>query len=276
MTTERPGARPFHALLAVDPAGDNVFRARLDSHGGLSFGGQTLGCATLAAGRTCAERALHSLHAIFLRPVPPETLIEFLVERVRDGRRFAHRRVQVREGNRLLCEILASFASSSTGESFGDASDDKDAPEPESLPDDATVAHAEGWADWAPGPLEWRWIGSPWRPGPNEPSRYQGWVRPRWPLADDPALRAAVVTYLADFHSHWPVARKRGGNFEPQGFVSLDQALWIHRDEPWDEWRLITSECDVAHGGRALSRRQLYSRDGRLIASMAQEALIPG
>jgi acyl-CoA thioesterase-2 len=274
MASTPPGVRPFEQLLAVEPAGDDVFTARLESHGGLSYGGQTLGCATLAAARTCAERALHALHAIFLRPVPPETPVDFVVERVRDGRRFAHRRVLARQGGRLLCEIFASFASPGSGDGFGDAIAGE-VPDPDGLPDDATVARIEGWRDWVPGPLEWRWIGTPWKPAPGDASRYRAWVRPRWPLTDDAAVRAAVLPYLADFHSHWPVARIRRGSFETTGFVSLDQVVWVHRDEPWHGWRLITSECDVANAGRALSRRQLFTRDGRPIATMAQEALIP-
>jgi acyl-CoA thioesterase-2 len=72
-----------------------------------------------------------------------------------------------------------------------------------------------------------------------------------------------------------PVARRLGARFEPLGYTSLDQSLWLHRDEPWDDWRLLTSVSDVAHGGRAFTRRTLHARDGRLLASMAQEQLVP-
>jgi acyl-CoA thioesterase-2 len=71
------------------------------------------------------------------------------------------------------------------------------------------------------------------------------------------------------------VARRLGGNFDPIGITSLDQTLWVHRDLPWDDWWLLDSESDVAHGGRAFSRRRLFARDGQLIATMAQESLVP-
>jgi acyl-CoA thioesterase-2 len=274
VTSPESQARTVDTLLAVERIDDGTFTACLEGYGGASFGGQTLGCAAHAVALTCPDRSLHSLHAIFLRPVPPETSIELRVERLRDGRRFAQRRVQVCHEGRLLCDIRASFTSPVSGTSCGDATFDADVPQPESLADDVTVARSEGWQGWPDNPIEWRWVGSPWRPQRGESSHYAAWIRPRRPFADDRALRAAVVAYLSDFHSHWPVARILGRSFEPVGFVSLDQSIWVHADENWNAWRLFTSECDVTHGSRALTRRRLWSRDGRLLASMIQESLI--
>ena len=126
------------------------------------------------------------------------------------------------------------------------------------------------------GPLEWRWIGIPWRlDAAAASSRYRGWVRPRFPLPRDRALNTAALAYLSDYHSHFSVARKLGGHFEPVGYTSLDQVLWLHRDRFWDDWWLLSTESDVAHAGRAFTRRVLHARDGQLVASMAQEQLIP-
>jgi len=243
------------------------------------FGGETLGCATRAAAQSCPERALHSLHTYFLRPVTPGA-VQLAVERLRDGRRFAHRRVQIRQSDRLLCELIASFAGPGEGVEYQDAVVDSAAPRPESLPSEEEVARAEGWTLDAPGPiggpLEWRWIDIPWRlTAPAPSSRYQAWVRPRFPLPDDRAVNAAALAYLSDYHSHFSVARKLGGQFEPFGYASLDQVLWLHRDRRWNDWWLLSTESDVAHAGRAFTRRMLHARDGELIASMAQEQLIP-
>lgn len=268
--------QPFEELLRLEPRGDGVFTTVLEGFQGLSFGGETLGCATLAAARTCEDRPLHSLHACFLRRVPAGVPIELRVERLSDGRRLARRRVSIEDGGRLLCEFLMSFAAPSPGFEHQDASVDPAIPQPEELPSDTEVAEAEGWEFWGPGALELRWVGSPWRPEPTgEPSRYVSWARSRWPLPADRGLHVAAVAFLSDHHSHWPVARRRGSDFEPMGYTSLDTIVWMHRDLPWDDWRLLVSESDVSHAGRALTRRQLYTRDGRLVASMAQEALIP-
>lgn len=265
-------------LFPIERVGEDVFSARL---GG--FGGDTLGCGTLAAARTCEDWPLHSLHAHFLRPVPRDEPVALHVERLRDGRRLAHRRVQLRAHDRLLCELLASFAAPApaAGAGFQDAILDTATPPPEHLPTEQEVARAEGWQEGEPGPLfgplEWRWIGAtPWQdPAPGRPSRYGAWVRPRTPLPEDRGLTAAMLAFLSDYHSHMAVARRLGGWFEPVGFTSLDQVLWVHHDVLWDDWWHLASECDVAHAGRALTRRTLHARDGRLVASMAQEQLIP-
>lgn len=262
-------------MLRIERISEGTFTAQLEG-----FGGVTLGCATLAAARTCPERSLHSLHTYFLRPVVPGAAVELAVERLRDGRRFAHRRVQVRMHDRLLCELVASFTAAGEGVEYQDAVIDPATPPAEDLPTEEDVARAEGWSLEGPGPiggpLEWRWIGIPWQlEATTMPSRYRAWVRPRFPLAQDRALNAAALAFLSDYHSHFSVARKLRGPFEPYGYTSLDQVLWLHRDRSWDDWWLLSTESDVAHAGRAFTRRLLHSRDGQLIASMAQEQLIP-
>jgi len=270
---DRPRTGPLADVLRIEPAGDDRFTAALQG-----FGGITLGCATLAAARTCSDHALHSLHTYFLRPVPPGATVEFAVERLRDGRRFAHRRVQVRAGGRLLCELMASFTTAGEGIEYQEAIVGHDTPPPEELTSEEEIARAEGWDLDKPGPIggafEWRWIEIPWRAETTAASRYLGWVRPRVPLPRDRALHAAAFAMLSDYHSHFSVARKRGGPFEPIGYTSLDQVLWLHRDRFWEDWWLLTTQSDIAHAGRAFTRRLLHARDGQLIASMAQEQLL--
>jgi acyl-CoA thioesterase-2 len=274
MTEVRDRVRPLADVFSIEAAGTDRFTAVLEG-----FGGITLGCAALAAARTCPERTLHSLHTYFLRPVLPGATVELVVERLRDGRRFAHRRVQVGAEGRLLCELMASFSAPGAGIEYQDALVDADTPPPEALASEEDIARAEGWDLSEPGPiggpLEWRWIGVPWHTQADDvASRYRGWVRPRFPLPDDRPLHAAALAYLSDYHSHFGVARKRRGQFEPVGYTSLDQVLWLHRDRRWDDWWLLTTESDVAHGGRAFTRRMLHARDGQLVASMAQEQLL--
>jgi len=261
----------FDGFFEIDDAGDGVFRAELDG-----FGGYTVGCATLAAGRTAPGLELHSVHTSFLRPVPVDRPVELRVDPLSNGRRFARRSVEIRDDGKPLFHLLASFASASDGPDFADAAPGDTPPPPESLPSEREVAEQEGWENFYDSPLEMRWIGRPWRvEGPVDDSGYRVWVQPRRPV-HDPAVRAAAIAFLADFHSHWPVARKLGGHFEAEGFTSLDQSVWIHRSEPWDDYWLLESWTPDAHAGRALGHRSLRTRDGRLVASMAQEAMIPG
>lgn len=275
MPDERPWARPLTEIFEIEPAGETAFTTRL--HG---FGGVTLGCATLAAARTCEGRSLSSLHTYFLRAVPIDRQVTLLVERLRDGRRFSHRRVELRENDQLFFELIASFVAPGAGAEYQEARTGPVAV-PEDLASEEEIARAEGWRPGEPGPifgpLEWRWVdGPPWRNTAAEtPSRYCAWVRPRFPLPNDSAWNAAALAFLSDYHSHFPVARRLGGPFEPWGYTSLDQSLWVHRNVAWDEWLLLATDSEVAHAGRALTSRQLFTRDGRLVASMMQEQLMP-
>ncbi len=270
-----PWARPFTQVLELQPAGPDRFTTSLDG-----FGAITLGCATLAAALT-TERPLHALHAWFLRPAPTDRPVELSVERVRDGRRLSQRRVAVQSGEQRFCELLASFTVPAPGLDAQDVRLDPDLPQPEALPTEQEIARLEGWDLAGPGPLggplEWRWVdGTPWRlSAPAERSRYGAWVRPRFALPPERAWHAAALAFLADYHSHMSVARWLGAFSAPVGYTSLDQALWLHRDLAWDDWWHLTTEGVVAHAGRALTRRSLHTRDGRLVATMAQEQLIP-
>lgn len=262
---------PFEERLRIELAGEDRYAAQLPG-----FGGVTLGCATLAAARS-TDLALHSLHVYFVRPVATERLSSIVVSRVRDGRRFALRRVQVLDGDKLCCELLASFAAPGTGPVYEEPGMMPDVPAPEALPDETQVMRDEGFVpgQFGPlgGPIEFRFPDAPpWRA--CDVSRYRAWARPRqrWPA--EPAFHAAGLAFTADMHSHLSVARRLGHHFEPLGYTSLDQVLWVHRSEPWSDWRLLTTVSDVGHGGRAFSRRTLHARDGRLIASMAQEQFV--
>lgn len=265
--------RPLAEILEVRPLGDGEFAAQLDG-----FGGVTLGCATRAAALTCPGRHAHSIHAHFLRPVEIDGPTRFSVEPLRDGRRFAQRRVRVHAGESIACELFVSFTVEAPGPSYQECDLPPDVPAPDALESDATSWRREHEEEGPPTgePIEWRWVGVPWDPPEAEPgSHYLGWVRPRSALPDEPALHAAALAFLADYHSHIPIARRLGGPYDPRGgFTSLDQTVWIHRPLPWREWWLASSESDVAHGGRALTRRSLHTPDGRLVATMTQEMLL--
>ena len=258
-------------ILALTGDGESC---RADLSG---FGAETLGCAARAAARSCPGRSLAALHAFFLRPVAG-TGIVFAVETVREGRRLAHRRVRVEAAGKLCFEALASFTAPASGHAFQDARIDAALPGPEVLPSPQELALAEGRApEEEDGPFDFRWCETPWAEArPGAPARYDCWVRPSAALADDPALRAGALAYLSDYHSHFPVAIQLGGAFDTTNYTSLDTSLWLHRDVPWRGWWLLRSECDAAHAGRALSRRRLFAATGELIATMAQEALVPG
>ena len=122
--------------------GHDWFVGQPDRAEGRLFGGQVLGQAALAAGRTAPDPTLHSLHAYFLRPGRPDAPIEYSVERVRDGRTFTARRVLVRQEGVPICDVTASFVHPEDGISHQEPM--PDAPDPETLQDARIDVSDEG------------------------------------------------------------------------------------------------------------------------------------
>jgi acyl-CoA thioesterase-2 len=278
VTATRADEGILASLLRVERTSDAEFRAVLRDFGGSAFGGDALGRAALAASATCAGKALHALHATFLRPLPAGVPLQLRVEALADGRRMARRRVEIRSAERLLCDVTASFVEPAAGAAWQEAEPPR-VPPPETLPTDVEVARAEGWSDWDPGVEEWEWgfIGRPWLAGSTpggEASAWRVWLRPRRPLAGDPHVHAAALVYASDYWSQISAARRLGRRLQPGGFVSLDHALRIHRPGLWDDWWLFDDWSEVAFAGRALWHRRVFTRDGTLVASVSQEGLV--
>ncbi len=274
--TERANPREsFASMLAVERRGDGEFVARLEDFWGDSLGADVLARAALAAGETCEGRELHSLHACFLASAPPDVPLTLRVEPLEDGPRLARRHVRLL-GDELLCQVVASFASPDDGLRYQDATLAPGLPAPEDLPSTVERARAEGWPEeYARGPIEFRRVGPLWPDASSgESCAHVEWVRPREPLPDDPRMQMAALVFLSDFYSHWAFERRVGRKFAHDRFRRLDHALWIHQLVKWDDWWLLEATTEVSNAGRALSRREIYTREGLLVASSAQEALI--
>src|SRR5690606_28302213 len=102
------------------------------------------------------------------------------------------------------------------------------------------------------------------------------WIRIAGEVPDDAATRAALLAYLSDMTllDTANFAHGRTGFDADLQMASLDHAMWFHRPHPLDDWLLYAQDSPTAIGSRGLSRGFLYGRDGRLIASTAQEGLI--
>ncbi len=264
--------------LDVEPDGADRFTTRLRSFDGRTFGGELLAKAVTAAGRTCPDRWLHSLHGYFLRAVRPDHPVRLEVARLRDGRRMAHRRVEVVQDDRPVCEWTASFTSQDSGPTFQEGGPESSAGPDTGLRSGGALAVEEGWRPTWIEPLDWRYVDHPWRrEGDDEETRWRAWVRPRQPLPDDPILHAAAVAYASDYGSLGALERRFLEEFVWDRSTSLDHALWIHRpahrDGGFGPWWLMTSRSDRAHDGRALTERRFDDRHGALVATAVQEAL---
>jgi acyl-CoA thioesterase-2 len=236
------------------------------------FGGQVLGQALVAASDTVdAERVVHSLHGYFLRPGDTAVPIEYHVERIKDGKAFSSRRVVASQHEKTIFYMSTSYQHPEPGLDHSDPMPTDlvppaDAPTLASVFEQASGRKAEDWnKEWAA--LDVRLAGLSGR---------QFWIRAAGKLPDEPALHACVLAYASDL-------TLLGASLLPHGIIigdrriqpaSLDHALWFHRPFRADEWLLYDQASPSASGARGFATGRLFSQDGRLIASVAQEGLI--
>ncbi len=271
--------------LDLEPLEHNLFRGRSPQVGWQRvFGGQVIGQALSAATRTVeADRKVHSLHAYFLRPGDPGLPIVYEVDRIRDGKSFATRRVVAIQHGHAIFSMSASFQVEEQGLDHQMAG--PDVPPPEALipEDELKRLYMES----ASEPMKAYWRRErPIEIRPVSLRHYLGreklepvqhvWFRATGPLPDDPAVHQAVLAYASDMMlldtSLYPHGRSL---FDRDLQVaSLDHALWFHRPFRADDWLLYSQDSPTASGGRGFNRGAIFSRDGVHVASVAQEGLI--
>jgi acyl-CoA thioesterase II len=262
----------------------NLFRGESRDIGSPQvFGGQVLGQALAAATATADDRMVHSLHAYFLRRGDFNSPIVYEVDRALDGKHFSSRRVVAIQHGRQIFNMSASFQSPEAG--LDHQISMPDVPLPETLPD--LEAHYRGVADKLPGavrrmldqkrPFEFRPVQPPdlLRNEKSAPLKYI-WFRAVDKLADGEALHRSLLAYVSDFHLLDTALRPHAISMISPNLViaSIDHAMWFHRSVRVDDWLLYAIDSPSASGARGFTRGSVFSLDGRLVASAAQEGLI--
>jgi acyl-CoA thioesterase-2 len=95
-------------------------------------------------------------------------------------------------------------------------------------------------------------------------------------LDGDPALHQRLLAYMSDLTllDNIVLPHGRNGRLGPVMMASLDHAVWFHRPMRVDDWILYVQDSPAAAGARGFARGTLYTRDGTLVASVAQEGLL--
>ncbi len=272
------------ALLDLEEIEVNLFRGRSPQEGSQRvFGGQVAGQALVAAGRTVEAGAVHSLHAYFLRPGDPSVPLLYQVDRIRDGRSFTTRRVSAIQHGRPIFHLSASFQREEEGLSH--QIEMPDAPDPESLPrwsefmaprlGDAP-AEIRRWME-RERPIDARHV-NPVNPlAPDKaPPRQLVWIRADGKLPDSTLLHRCVMAYASDMTLLDTVSLPHAIAWTDRSYqmASLDHAMWFHRPFRADEWLLYAQEGDTAAGARGFATGRVFTLDGRLVVSVAQEGLM--
>ncbi len=248
------------------------------------FGGQVIAQSLVAAQRTISDdRFVHSLHSYFMRPGDPEVPIIYEVDRIRDGASFNTRRVVAIQHGRAIFSLSASFQRDEPGLDHQIAMPDVAAPE-------ALIGEAdlkEKFLKNAPDnvrrywererPIEMRPVSLTHYISPEKLEPIQNiWVRANGTVPDDRRTQAAVLAYLSDMTLLDTSLFAHGLSVFSNKIqaASLDHSMWFHRNCALDDWLLYAQDSPSTSGARGLNRGSLYTRDGILIASVAQEGLI--
>lgn len=274
-------------LMDLEKIEENIFRGISSTEPVQRvFGGQVLGQALMAATRTVeASRRCHSLHAYFLRPGDPAIPILYEVDRSRDGGSFSARRVVAIQHGLAIFHLASSFQRIEEG--FFHQSQMPVVPPPEDLEDEQQIllrsvdlpAHIRSFVSreraFETRSVIGRALGSASGERPARPPVDHIWLRTRGTLPDDPALHLALLAFVSDTSLLDTALLPHGKSiFSNIQVASLDHAMWFHASFRADEWLLYAQDSPSASGARGFNRGQIYSRDGRLVASIAQEGLI--
>lgn len=273
-------------ILDLEQLEHNLYRGRSHRVGWQRvFGGQVIGQSVVAAQRTVpADRYIHSLHCYFMRAGDPAVPIIYEVDRLRDGGSFTTRRVTAIQHGHAIFSLECSFQVEEHGLEH-QMPMPLDVPGPETLRNQFELLQETGhvvpdavrrfWA--RERPLEIRPVNIEHYISRDKlPPRQDVWVRMTGAVPDDRHLQPAILAYLSDMTllDASTFAHGRIG-FDPDiQMASLDHAMWFHRPHALDDWLFYTQDSPNSIGSRGFSRGFLYGRDGRLIASTAQEGLV--
>ena len=274
-------------LLTLDKVDETTFIGQSKTVGSPNvFGGQVLAQALNAASRTITnQRVLHSMHSYFLEPGHLEIPITFNVNIVRDGGSFSVRRVTAEQNGLIIFILSASFHKKEEGYEH-QIEMKTDIKPPEELMSWTDILHQFG--DFLPKNIKTFFeIDRPIEFKPVEivnpldrkdlPPFNNVWFKPKGELKDvDLATKQQILTYISDYNilvsalnphaskAHW-------GNTLT---ASLDHSMWYFRDFDFDDWILFSMESPNASNARGFAKGNMFTRDGKLIASVAQEGLM--
>lgn len=282
-----PAPNNLREVLELEQLDTNLFRSQVNqiNINRTLFGGQILGQGLKAAQHTvAADRFCHSLHGYFLLPGASDIPVIYDVELTRDGGSFSTRRVVARQRSRPIFHMELSFQRHEEGLQH-EVTVSGDVPDPEDLMDVRQLV--EKFGDRLPqGAVALLSQQQIIELKPVNPEmfmlrkqslqRAQYWIRSASPLPDDPLTQLAGLAYLSDYFLVSTALLKHPVAMQNKDVMlaSLDHAMWFHSPPRADEWILVEAVSPFAGGARGLTRAEMFGRDRKLVAAVAQEGLM--
>jgi acyl-CoA thioesterase-2 len=272
-------------LLKLEQIEENLFRGHSTSVGSTNvFGGQVLAQSLSAAMNTVASnRHVHSLHSYFILPGNLDIPIVFQVDRIRDGGSFTTRRVKAIQQGREIFLMSASFQTDEIG--FEHQMIMPEVQSPEQLVSWKDLAKHFG--EFLPQnmydflnldrPIEFRPVElyNPAVPEKREPFRHI-WMKSIGEMPENVHLHQLVLAYASDYNLLTSALLPHGkeGSIPKLQLASLDHAMWFHRPFRMDDWLLYAIDSPSASNSRGFTRGNIFTREGKLVASVTQEGLV--
>jgi acyl-CoA thioesterase II len=278
------------AILDLERLENNRFRGISPQVGWKRiYGGLVVAQALVAVMRTAPDGyAPHSLHAYFILPGDPAQPILYETDNLRDGRSFATRRVVARQNGAAIFVLSASFHVREEG--FDHQTAMPAVAKPEQLMSERQLVEAfrdrlqENVVRYFSReraielrPVEFgKYLGAMPTEEQKAHPRQHVWFRASSPLPDDPALHTAFLAYASDMTLLDSAMVAHGKSIFDADMMpaSIDHAMWLHRPVRADQWLLYAQDSPSASGALGLARGLIFSEDGTLAASVAQEGLI--
>lgn len=270
--------------IVLEQLEQNIFRGESKEIGSKRvFGGQVLAQALHAASKTVdPERTVHSLHAYFILAGDATSPIIYNVDRTRDGGSFTTRRVNAVQHGKDIFVMAASFQKEQPG--LEHMIPMPNVPDPDALITDQELAQKFGSA--VPEevhrmlrqrPIEFKPVEIPdlLSPVKNKPFQHV-WLKAKGMIPSNAHknLNREILAYASDYNLLTTAMRPHEVTIRDIQLASLDHAMWFHRDFKIDEWLLYALESPSSSNSRGFTRGNIFTRDGKLVASVAQEGLI--
>jgi len=223
------------------------------------------------------QRVLHSMHAYFLEAGNLNLPITYQVNIIRDGGSFSTRRVTANQGEKIIFILAASFHKLEEGYEH-QIEMKTNVKQPEEL--QSWTEMVELYGEFLPDKMK-RFLQID-RPIEFKPTKLFNPMDKKDlpPFLDistiDLATKQQILTYISDYNvlsvALQPHASK--ANYGNTQMPSLDHSMWYFRDFDFKDWMLFSIESPSTSNARGFTKGNIFSRNGKLIASVAQEGLM--